>query len=201
MKVWNESQKRSCVITMIIAVVVLCTGISAGASGGSILVEAESFTDLGGWSNDQQFMDQMGSPFLLAHGLGEPVEDAKTTVELPSKGKYRVWVRTRDWVAQWKVPGTPGKFRVLINGKAVKTTFGTEGAKWHWQDGGIVEIRHKKIELSLDDLTGFEGRCDAILLSADTNLIPPDDAPGKWRRKLLHISPAKSLLCRPCWNS
>jgi len=196
MKVWNESQKRSCVITMIIAAVVLflVTGISAGFSSNKcVLVEAESFSDLGGWSNDQQFMDQMGSPFLLAHGLGEPVEDAKTTVELPSKGKYRIWVRTRDWVAQWKVPGTPGKFRVLINGKAAKATFGTEGAKWHWQDGGIVEIRHKKIELSLDDLTGFEGRCDAILLSADTNLIPPDDAPGKWRRKLLHISEKPEL--------
>ena len=105
MKVWNESQKRSCVITMIIAAVVLflVTGISAGFSSNKcVLVEAESFSDLGGWSNDQQFMDQMGSPFLLAHGLGEPVEDAKTTVELPSKGKYRIWVRTRDWVAQWK---------------------------------------------------------------------------------------------------
>ena len=36
----------------------------------SILLEAENFKDKGGWVVDQQFMDQMGSSFLLAHGLG-----------------------------------------------------------------------------------------------------------------------------------
>ena len=61
MKVWNESQKRSRVITMIIAAVVLflVTGISAGFSSGNILVETESFDYYGGWSLDTQFMDQM----------------------------------------------------------------------------------------------------------------------------------------------
>ena len=50
-----------------------------------VLVEAESFENLGGWVVDQQFMDQMGSPFLLAHGLGVPVRDAVTTVTLPGR--------------------------------------------------------------------------------------------------------------------
>ena len=36
------------------------------AGGGTVLVEAEAFEDVGGWVIDQQFMDQMGSPFLLA---------------------------------------------------------------------------------------------------------------------------------------
>jgi hypothetical protein len=35
----------------------------------TVLIEAEYFTDYGGWVHDSQFMDQMGSPFLLAHGL------------------------------------------------------------------------------------------------------------------------------------
>ena len=75
-----------------------------------ILVEAEGFTDLGGWVIDPQFMDIMGSPYLLAHGLGRPVADAHTKVTVPAAGNYRVWVRTKDWVAQWKAPGTPGRF-------------------------------------------------------------------------------------------
>jgi hypothetical protein len=66
-----------------------------------VLVEAEAFKDTGGWVNDSQFMDQMRSSFLLAHGLGRPVEDAETTVQVPSHGKYHVWARTRGWVAQW----------------------------------------------------------------------------------------------------
>ena len=39
------------------------------------IVEAEMFQKRGGWVLDQQFMDQVDSPFLLAHGLGKPVED------------------------------------------------------------------------------------------------------------------------------
>ena len=41
----------------------------------TLIVEAEMFQKRGGWVLDQQFMDQMGSPFLLAHGLGKPVEE------------------------------------------------------------------------------------------------------------------------------
>ena len=38
-----------------------------------ILVEAEDLADYGGWVLDSQFELQMGSPYLLAHGLGLPV--------------------------------------------------------------------------------------------------------------------------------
>ena len=31
-------------------------------------LEAEHFRDTGGWTNDAQFIDQMGSPYLLAAG-------------------------------------------------------------------------------------------------------------------------------------
>ena len=47
-----------------------------------ILIEAESFDDLGGWKLDTQFIHIMGSPYLLAHGLGKPVAPAHTTVTL-----------------------------------------------------------------------------------------------------------------------
>src|SRR5438132_296782 len=81
-----------------------------------VLVEAESFRAHGGWSLDTQFIELMGSPYLIAHGLGNPVRDATTTVTLPAAGKYHVWVRTKDWVAHWNAPGTPGKFQVIVNG-------------------------------------------------------------------------------------
>ena len=157
--------------------------------GDVVFVEAEGFADTGGWVLDQQFMDQMGSPFLLAHGLGVPVKDATTTVSFPATGTYHVWVRTRDWVAAWKAPGAPGKFRVLVDGKALKTVFGTTGAKWHWQNGGAVEIVQKKTTIALHDLTGFEGRCEAIAFCADANFKPPNDlkAMRAWRRKLLGL--------------
>ena len=159
------------------------------APAAELLVEAESFDDLGGWVVDQQFMDQMGSPFVLAHGLGTPVADATTKIKL-SEGTYRVWVRTRDWVAQWKVPGSPGRFQVSVDGKKLATIFGTKNAEWHWQDGGTVNIKGRSVTLGLHDLTGFEGRCDAILFTEDHDFKPPNSHPemATWRRKLLGLT-------------
>ncbi len=165
-------KKMRILSTMLFAVLLLSAVSATGAQ--RVLVEAEGFENLGGWAIDQQFMDQMGSPYLLAHGLGEPVKDATTTVEFPRTGKYRVWVRTRDWVAPWKAPGAPGRFQLLIDGVPLKTIFGTEGAEWHWQDGGTVEITKKQVVIALHDLTGFEGRCDAIVFAADADFIPPN---------------------------
>lgn len=154
----------------------------------SVLVEAEGFRQVGGWVVDQQFMDQMGSPFLLAHGLGRPVQDAVTNVTFPAPGRYHVWVRTRDWVAPWKAPGAPGKFQVIIDGQVLPTTFGDQGEAWHWQSGGTVHIASTEVKLALQDLTGFEGRCDAILFSLD-ELVPPNQDPemAAFRRTLLGL--------------
>src|ERR1700743_164695 len=102
-----------------------------------LLVEAESFKDPGGWSLDAQFIEIMGSPYLLAHGLGVPVKDATTTVTFPSAGLYHVFVRTKDWVARWNAPGAPGKFQLVVDGHPLAETFGTKGADWAWEDGGI----------------------------------------------------------------
>lgn len=153
-----------------------------------VLVEAESLSSSGGWKLDTQFIREMGSPYLLAHGLGKPVSDASGTIEVPEPGTYRVYVRTKDWVARWGASGAPGRFQLLINGVPLATTFGSEGAQWHWQDGGTVEITDKTVELALHDLTGFDGRCDAIYLTQSDEAPPNEDAilPA-WRRKALQI--------------
>lgn len=164
--------------------------LAPAARGEMVLVEAESFKDSGGWVVDQQFMDQMGSPFLLAHGLGVPVKDASTTVTFPATGEYRVLVRTRDWVA----PHGPGKFQLLVNGKALGAAFGAQGdGKWFWQDGGTVNIDGTSVALALKDLTGFEGRCDAILfVKGEPSFVPPEELPAltAWRKKLLNLPDA-----------
>lgn len=172
----------------------LLSGLRSPAAQGAerggefLFLEAEMFSDHGGWDLDQQSMDQMGSPYLLAHGLGIPVKDAVTAVEFPSAGTYRVWVRTRDWVAPWNAPGAPGKFQLLIDGKPLEETFGTKGAEWHWHDGGQVTVG-KKANIALHDLTGFEGRCEAVLFCKDPDFEPANDVPAltKFRRALLGL--------------
>ena len=158
---------------------------AASACAQDVLVEAEAFDDTGGWFVDQQFMDVMGSSYLLAHGIGQPVANATTEVVFPDTGAYRLWVRTKDWLPSHQ----PGTFRVRINGRACEATFGTVGEGWVWQDGGSVAIERQRTRIELQDLTGFDGRCDALLFTTDA--APPPSAPGEemaqWRRELLDL--------------
>ena len=134
-------------------ILLICLFTHVSGQKNVIFLEAESFSQMGGWLVDQQSMDQMGSPFLLAHGLGMPVEDAQTVVNIENPGDYYVWVRTRDWVAPWKVKGSPGKFQLLINNQPLEAAFGTEGAEWNWQKGGKVKLFKGENSIALHDLT------------------------------------------------
>ncbi len=156
--------------------------IASPAASEELLIEAESFDKWGGWNLDTQFIQEMGSPYLLAHGLGQPVRDAIAPVVFPKAGKYRVFVRTKDWVARWDAKGQPGRFQLLVNGQALEETFGTEGKEWFWHDGGTVEISDLEVQLSLHDLTGFDGRCDAIYFTTEDQTPPNDTEPlADWR--------------------
>lgn len=155
----------------------------------TVLVEAESFRDTGGWVIDQQFIPEMGSPYLLAHGLGEPVADATTIVAFPAPGQYRVFVRTVDWVAKFGAEGAPGRFQVLVDGKPLAPTFGIKGEHWAWHDGGSVTITGREATIALRDLTGFEGRCDALVFTTEAGFTPPNSPKelAEFRRKALNI--------------
>ena len=158
-------------------------GLDGQTSGDSLLLEARSFTEHGGWTLDPQFEDQMGSPYLLAHGLGKPVANAKTVAAFPSTGTYHVWVRTRNWCAgAWDAPG---QFKVHVDGKPLAKVFGTEGEKWTWHKGGTVNIDKVQTPVELQDLTGFEGRCDALFFTKDGAYTPPSELQPMlaWRRK------------------
>ena len=92
-------------------------------------LEAEGFRDHGGWVVDPQFVEQMGSPYLMAHGMGLPVENASTTIEIPSSGTYHVWARTTDWApGSWPAPG---QFNILLGGKPLPETRG-HYVHWGW---------------------------------------------------------------------
>ncbi|MDR1224728.1 MAG: FAD-dependent oxidoreductase [Tannerella sp.] len=175
---------RQCIILLTAAL--LC---ALHASAADILVEAESFSDKGGWVVDQQFMDQMGSPYLMAHGIGKPVADAYTTVVFPETGTYYMFVRTFNWTSPWYKGEGPGKFNVLIDGKKLPAVLGIEGDRWLWQKAGKVSIKNRQTKIALHDLTGFNGRCDALYFTKDAAGIPPDDVKtlGELRRKMLNI--------------
>ena len=155
----------------------------------NIWIEAESFEQKGGWLVDQQMIEGMGSPYLIAHGLGTPVKDALTNVRIDTAATYNVYVRTYNWTAPWNAATGPGGFKVAINGKRLPVTVGQTGDRWQWQKAGTVNLKRGMATLALCDLTGFDGRCDAICLSTSP-VAPPEghEELRRYRDKMLKTS-------------
>ncbi len=151
----------------------------------TILIEAENFQEKGGWLVDPQFVELMGSPYLLAHGLGRPVKNAQTRFSVNNKGDYHIWVRTKDWSpGAWE---SPGRFQIKIDQQKFPQIIGIQKG-WQWQYIGQIKLRKGDHLLALSDLTGFDGRCDAICLSTSEQAPPSDpDQLAKWRKKVLQI--------------
>ena len=78
-----------------------------------------------------------------------------------------------------------GNFKVSVDG-ASAGTFGDEGKVWGWQKGDAVEVGAGEVAVTLKDLTGFDGRCDAIYFTMDESDVPPAEM-AEWRRKQLGL--------------
>lgn len=171
---------------IIISLLLLLPSISFAAD---LLVEAERFDNKGGWVVDQQFMDLMGSPYIMAHGMGKPVTDATTKINFPQTGTYHVYVRTFNWTSPWTKTEGPGQFTLKINNKKLPVVLGSKEAEWYWQNAGTVIITNPNATISLVDLTGFDGRCDAIYFTTEGGKTPPSDLKelARFRKEKLNI--------------
>ena len=65
-------------------------------------------------------------------------------------------------------------FYVRVNNDKT-CVLGDEGDEWHWQRGGRFDLPSGNASIALCDLTGFEGRCAALLLVRDDAYIPPNN--------------------------
>lgn len=187
MKYFHE-MRSNIIKTLIISILMSIPWAISAQGKDMVLVEAESFADKGGWVLDQEFMDQMGSPFLLAHGIGKPVKNASTNVSFPKKGVWHVYARTWNWCSPWKTKEAPGRFQIIVNGETLENELG-KGEAWGWEYAGAFDARNKTNSLELKDLTGFEGRCDAILFVRNKDQKIPNDIEelGILRKKLLNL--------------
>ena len=150
----------SCMVAFVIVAPVM-------SHGADVFVECESFGDLGGWVVDAYSIRAMGSAYVMAHGCGRPVADAVGEVSIPAKGTYAVWARTRNWNAEW-TKGAAGRFKVKVNGVELSETLGVGEGSWSWRKAGEVPLPAGRARLALHDLTGFNGRCDALFLTTRT---------------------------------
>jgi hypothetical protein len=104
-----------------------------------------------------------------------PVADAATEVEIKDAGSYRIWVRTLDWTKRLGRASGAGAFELLVNGKKTGENLGLGPETWTWQPAGEADLTAGGAVLTVRDLTGFDGRIDAILLSDDPAFTPPQE--------------------------
>lgn len=136
---------------------------------GAVLIDAADFDERGGWVLDTQFVQFTGTACLVAAGIGRPVADAVARLSLAQGGTYRLWVYCRNWIPEH----SPGTFTLGVDGEDLSVTHGAgPDDQWTWEDGGTVELSAGHHRLSLHDLTGYYGRCGAVLLSRDQAFVP-----------------------------
>lgn len=68
---------RNPIVAMVSAAWFIALSLAANAA--TLYVECESFAELGGWVVDPHSMKALCSSYVMAHGIGKPVADAKTT--------------------------------------------------------------------------------------------------------------------------
>lgn len=135
-----------------------------------IWIDALEF-EKGGWKEDTQFVHLMGSGFLLAADKpGIPVNDAHISVNIPSEGVYRFWVRDRNWLR----PHNPGTFNLLVNGENNGTVLGKQPSDaWVWEIAGDYTLKEGLCTITLHDLTGYFARCASIIITNNFDYVPP----------------------------
>ncbi len=150
---------------------------------GFLWLDAADFSDYGGWVLDTQFAAFMGSSYLLAPYAGGAAADAQTKIKISNGGKYRLWVRSKNWVPEY----APGIFKIRVGEEFSKTIFGAQkNSGWSWQDGGVFDLKSGDVNLSLCDQTGYFSRCSSIILTRNLDYLPPASLEA-FRRERAHL--------------
>ncbi|MBI4979503.1 MAG: family 16 glycosylhydrolase [Spirochaetes bacterium] len=147
------------------------TGGASRSAGLDLWIEAEDFIDKGAWTVERE----SGAAVLRGQQKKDPKKTeaeltARTAIDVMTAGKYRLWVRARDFIKNGQGTRT---FNVGINGRRSETTFGTHGVDGYaWQDGGVYDIPAGMTTISLIDSSQFYARCDKMLLTTDPAFTP-----------------------------
>ena len=157
-------------------------------AGTDLWIEAEKFSKLGSWTLGRDGVDNrtktLNGRTKTDKRLPEAKLTASTTIKIPKKCTWRLWIRSRD--VKSNKPG--GRFfKAAVNGKASNTIFGVHGRDgYDWQDGGEFFLPAGNIKLELIDSSQYFVRCDRLLLTSDLEYVP--SGPGG-KENTEHVPP------------
>ena len=123
----------------------------------------------GGFIADTQFVREMGQGYLLANGVGAPVEPASTRFTVTKGGKYRVYIRTKNWNTEY----TPDGIVVSLDGvRSPHICAQMHKIGWYWEIAGDFDLTAGEHVIEVADTKGWFGRFAAVLITNDYDFTP-----------------------------
>ncbi len=138
----------------------------------TVWVEASQLEFSGGWDVNGTVKGKEVRQYLVAgtHARQAPAAGA---VQVPHAGKWRLWVRSKDFPADR--PGTR-TFSVRLGKATSSVVFGKHGRAeldgWAWEDGGFFELPAGPTLIVLGESVASSARCDALILTDNTGYHP-----------------------------
>ncbi|MBQ7040431.1 MAG: copper amine oxidase N-terminal domain-containing protein, partial [Clostridia bacterium] len=151
----------------------------------SVFIEAEdvplifyfdqgSFVEVGTWTNKGDHLQGISNSDNENGDFdGNGAKPAKLFVNIPKAGKYRLWIRARDYATN-----QPGSrfFHAAVDGNRAEGKFGDHGKEgFFWEDGGVYELTEGSHTVELIDTSGFFARCNGVILCGDIDMKIPDN--------------------------
>ena len=142
----------------------------------------------GGWQVQEDSTGLGAKEFLIATGTKEKIP-AVGALEIPNAGKWRVWVRTKDFAKDR--PGTR-TFSIRLGDTTLEKKFGGHGLEgdfgWAWEDGGTLDLKAGPLLLVLGEKVATSARCEAILFTDNMSYVP-DGRPAKLEKERAKVVP------------
>lgn len=135
----------------------------------SIWIDAVDFKDYGGFVKETQFVREMGQPYLLADGVGTPIQPASTSFKVTEDGYYRFHIRTKNWCPEYNPDG------LVIEVDGVKSEYvcsNTHTFNWKFEAAGDFNLTKGEHILKVYDTKGWFGRFAAVIITNDYDFTP-----------------------------
>lgn len=141
-----------------------------------IWIDAMEFDDCGGFRKETQFVREMGQGYLMADSVDGPVTPATVKFMVKEGGRYRVFVRTKNWCVGYD----PDGLIVDVDGERSKHSVGMMQIQgWYFEAGGDFDLKAGAHTLRVFDTTGWFGRFAAVVITNDFDFYPSPEK-SRW---------------------
>ncbi len=135
----------------------------------TIWIDALEFDDYGGFLKDTQFVAEMGQGYLLADGVGQPVKPAGKTFSVTEAGRYRFYLRTKNWCPEHD----PDGLQLAVDGQLYPHVSGLmQVSGWYFEIAADFDLTPGEHLLQVYDTTGWCGRFADVVITNDYDFTP-----------------------------